>query len=264
MTVLVTGAWQNASNYFDEIICLGHEVVFMQNEKDELPVPYDSVDAVICNGLFLYHPIEKFSSLRYIQLTSAGYDRVPMDYVREKGIAIFNAGGVYSIPMAEFAVAGVLTLLKEIRFFSANQKLNNWEKHRSLIELFDKTVCIVGCGNVGTECAIRFNAFGCHVIGVDAFPRKDNHYKKMYPVEQLHTALKESEIVVLTLPLTDETYHLIDSNAFNAMKDGTILVNIARGAVIDSEALTNSLSNKLRGAVLDVFEQEPLDKNSPL
>ena len=243
---------------------MGHEVVFMQNEKDELPVPYDSVDAVICNGLFLYHPIEKFSSLRYIQLTSAGYDRVPMDYVREKGIAIFNAGGVYSIPMAEFAVAGVLTLLKEIRFFSANQKLNNWEKHRSLIELFDKTVCIVGCGNVGTECAIRFNAFGCHVIGVDAFPRKDNHYKKMYPVEQLHTALKESEIVVLTLPLTDETYHLIDSNAFNAMKDGTILVNIARGAVIDSEALTNSLSNKLRGAVLDVFEQEPLDKNSPL
>ena len=70
------------------------------------------MEGVVCNGLFLHHPIERFPNLRFIQLTSAGYDRVPMDIVREKGIEIHNARGVYSVPMAEFAVAGVLSVYK--------------------------------------------------------------------------------------------------------------------------------------------------------
>ena len=99
--------------------------------------------------LFLSHPIEKFTNLRYIQLTSAGFDRVPMEYVKVHNIEIRNARGVYSIPMAEFALCGVLQLYKQSRFFMENQKARTWEKHRRLLELSGKTVCIIGCGSVG-------------------------------------------------------------------------------------------------------------------
>ena len=171
MKLLITGAWNCTNDQLNQIESMGHSVLFMQNEKDVLPCAYEEVEGVVCNGLFLSHPIEKFSNLRFIQLTSAGFDRVPMEYVKTHGIEIHNARGVYSIPMAEFALCGVLQLYKQSRFFLENQKQGRWEKHRGILELYGKTVCIVGCGNVGTECAKRFQAFGCNVLGVDLFPR---------------------------------------------------------------------------------------------
>ena len=264
MNLLVTGAWNCTPEQLQCIENLGNKIFFLQNEKDELPLAYEDVEGVICNGLFLHHPIEKFRSLRYIQLTSAGFDRVPMDYVDDHHIKICNAMGVYSIPMAEFAVFGVLQLYKQGRFFSDHQRCRKWEKHRGLIELFGKTVCIVGCGSVGTECAMRFSALGCSVIGVDLFPREDAHYKTIYALDNLRGALEKSDVVVLTLPLTDETRHLIDKDVFEKMNNGSILVNIARGAIVDTDALINALKTKLFGAVLDVFEEEPLANDSPL
>lgn len=264
MKLLVTGAWNNASEYLDKLEEFGHKIVFMQNEKDELPCAYEEVEGVICNGLFLYHSIEKFSSLRYIQLTSAGFDRVPLDYIRAHGIKIYNARGVYSVPMAEFAVSGVLQLYKQSKFFYENQKMCVWEKHRSVLELFGKTVCIVGCGSVGTECAKRFSAFGCTIIGVDLYPREDSVYEKIYTLNSLKECLHKSDVVVLTLPLTEQTRHIINEECFAEMKDGSVLVNIARGSVVDENALLNALDEKLLGAILDVFEGEPLSKNNRL
>ena len=264
MKLLITGAWKCTSEQLNQIEAMGHSIVFMQNEKDELPCSYEEVEGVICNGLFLSHPIEKFTSLRYIQLTSAGFDRVPMDYVKSHGIEIHNARGVYSIPMAEFAISGVLQLYKQSRFFYGNQKKSVWEKHRGVLELYGKTVCIVGCGNVGTECAKRFQAFGCKVLGVDLYPREDNAYEKIYSLSSLDEALLQSDMVVLTLPLTEETRHMMNEQRFAKMKDGSVLVNIARGAVVDEQALLKALDEKLLGAVLDVFEEEPLSADNPL
>lgn len=263
MKLLITGAWQQAKNYIERIEQMGHEVCFLQNEKEELPCNPEEIEGIICNGLFLSHPIENFRNLRYLQLTSAGFDRVPMDYVKEHGIEIHNARGVYSIPMAEFAVAGVLELYKQSRFFTENQKKHKWEKHRGLQELYGKNVCIIGCGSVGNECAKRFQAFGCHVAGVDLFPREDENYQKIEGFHQLDTLLAEAEIVVLTLPLTEETYHLMNAERIEKLRDGAVLVNIARGAVIDTEALIPEM-DRLGGAVLDVFEEEPLGEDSPL
>ena len=264
MKLLVTGAWQCTREQLNTLAELGNSVVFMQNEKDELPCKAEEVEGVICNGLFLYHPIEKFLSLRYIQLTSAGFDRVPMDYVQAHGIKIYNARGVYSIPMAEFAICGVLQLYKQSNFFRENQKLRSWEKHRGLMELYGKTVGIVGCGNVGTECAKRFKAFGCKVLGVDLFPREDGNYEKIYPLEALNEILGLADVVVLTLPLTEETRSLMNAERFALMKTGSVLVNIARGAVVDKQALLEALAERLLGAVLDVFEEEPLPKADEL
>ena len=263
MNILITGAWNDGKNCMDEIKAMGHQVVFMQYEKDALPCAYDWVEGVVCNGLFLSHPIENFSNLRYIQLTSAGFDRVDMSYVTAHGIEIHNARGVYSIPMAEFALCGVLQLYKQAAFFRENQRQHLWEKHRGLSELCGKQVLIVGCDSVGNECAKRFAAFGCRVTGVDLFPREDSLYDNILPLEQLDEALKTMDVVVLTLPLTEQTKHLLNEKRFDSLKSSAVLVNIARGAIVDTGVLLRHIDH-IGGVVLDVFEEEPLPESSPL
>lgn len=263
MNLLLTGAFDWTEKELNMLRERGHEVVFMQQEKSPLPCEAGWIEGIIGNGIFLSHPIEQFTSLRYIQLTSAGFDRVPMDYVKQHGIEIHNARGVYSIPMAEFALCGVLQLYKQSRYFYENQKARKWEKHRGLLELFGKNVCIVGCGSVGTECAKRFKAFGCSLVGVDIKPYPNEIYDTMLPLDSLDEALMQADVTVLTLPLTDETKHLMNKTRFSCLKECTVIVNIARGAVVDTEAMIEALP-KIGGAVLDVFEEEPLDEHSPL
>jgi len=264
MKLLITGAFTSDKTQLNEIAKLGHDVVFMQNESDPLPIGAAEIEGVICNGLFLHHKIGQFCSLKYIQLTSAGFDRVPMDYVKEHNIKIFNARGVYSVPMAEFALCGVLQLYKKSEFFSKNQKAHNWEKQRNVLELFGKTVCIVGCGSVGTECAKRFAALGCKIMGVDICPYENDSFEKIYPLDEIDRVLPECDVVLLTLPLTESTKHLFCAQRLAKIKRGAVLVNIARGAVVETNALIAALGDNLGGAVLDVFETEPLDNNSPL
>lgn len=266
MILLLTGAiaWSNEQKL--ELINMGHEIIYVQDERiplKEQGINPSIIEGIICNGLFLYNDIKDFKNLRYIQLTSAGYDRVPMDYIKKNKIEIYNSRGVYSIPMAEYAVCGVLQLYKKSPFFYDNQRQHLWEKNRNILELFGKTVCIIGCGSVGTECAKRFKAFGCHVVGVDLYPRMDVHYDSMENIESLDVVLPESDVVVLTLPLLDETRHLINRKRLKLLKKTAILVNISRGVIVDTDALIDVLPN-LGGAVLDVFEEEPLPKNSLL
>ena len=263
MHLLITGAWREAERYIPELEQKGHETVFLQWEQDRLPCAYEWVEGTICNGLFLHHPIESFPNLRFIQLTSAGYDRVDLDSVKERGIEIHNAKGVYSIPMAEFAVSGVLQLYKQSLAFAENQKARCWEKCRGLRELYGKTVCIVGCGSVGTECAKRFRAFGCRVLGVNRTTRNDLNYERIVGMEQLSRVLAEADIVLLTLPLDESTVHLMNTERFAKLKNDAVLVNLSRGALIDTEAFLQAISS-LGGAVLDVFEEEPLSADSPL
>ena len=264
MNILITGAWNNWEPSRKALEAMGHHISFLQQEKDALPVACDWVEGVICNGLFLHHEADLFPNLRYVQLTSAGFDRIPADQLRARGVHLYNARGVYSVPMAESALAGVLQLYKQSRFFTENQRMHQWEKHRGLLELAGKTVCILGCGSVGTECAKRFQAFGCRVIGIDLYPAENPCYSQMLHLDALDTILPQADIAVLTLPLTEQTRHLINADRLAAMRPGAILVNIARGAVADTEALIHALEDHLGGAVLDVFETEPLQENSPL
>ena len=263
MNLLITGAWQQANEYIAQIE-KNHSVKFLAWEKEKLPCEPAWVEGIIGNGIFLSHPIKSFTNLRYIQLTSAGFDRVPMEYVKERGIKICNARGVYSIPMAEYALYSVLALYKKGSTFFENQKRHSWEKERNLKELYGQTVCVFGCGSVGSECAKRFEAMGCSVIGVDPFVRENKYFSRIFHTDDSFEALKQSDVVIVTLPLTDETRHMFNKNLFDAMKNEAILVNIARGALVDSNALIEALSIKLYGAVLDVFEEEPLPESSPL
>ena len=265
MKLLITGAWKYTSKQLNCLKSFGNEILFLNNESDKLPNDALDVDGIRCNGLFLYHDIRNFKKLRYIQLTSAGYDRVPMDYIKEKQIKIYNAKGVYSIPMAEFTICGVLQLLKHSYALMHKKDICEWEKERNLGELFGKKICIIGCGSVGTEVAKRFSAFGCEIVGVDLFTRKDNHYSIIYHIDEIEKPLTQADIIVLTLPLTEKTKYLINKDKIKFMKRNAILVNIARGQIINTVDLLDALNkNYIFGAVLDVFETEPLDKESPL
>lgn len=265
MKLLLTGAFKYTDEQIKYFKSLGHDIIFVQDERARLDFDVSDIEGVICNGLFLYNNIEEFRNLKYIQLTSAGLDRVPMDYINKHGIKVFNARGVYSVPMAEFALCGVLQLYKNSRFFYEKQKQHKWEKNRSLLELTDKNVLIVGAGNIGSEVAKRFRAFDANVIGVDLFSSDNPNFKEIYSLDELDNQLKTADVVVLTLPLTSDNEGFFNYEKFCLMKNNAVFVNIARGKLVSQSDVIFALEEgKIAGAVLDVFEEEPLDDSSPL
>lgn len=265
MKLLLTGAFKYTDEQIEYIKSLGHDIVLVQDERVRLNFDVSDIEGVICNGLFLYNDIEQFRGLKYIQLTSAGLDRVPLDYTREHNIKIFNARGVYSVPMAEFALTGILELIKQSRFFYENQKKCIWEKSRTLGELSGKTALIVGAGNIGAEVAKRLKAFDMMVIGVDITNDERPYFDKVELLDNLDEQLKNADIVVLTLPLMDSTRGMFNKSKFDLMKNSAIFVNIARGPLVVETDLVKALEDKkISGAVLDVFDTEPLDESSPL
>lgn len=262
MNVLVTGAFQLNSEELAALEAAGHKVFLHPDERTPVEQP-ERYEAVVCNGLFLYNPIGSFTNLRLIQLTSAGLDRVPLDYVRAHGIELHNAAGVYSVPMAEFAIGGILQLYKQSSFFAANQAQHKWEKHRGLLELSGKRVCILGCGDVGREIAKRLKAFGCRITGVNRTVRVLPDFDEVLPLDKLAETAAACDILVCCIALTPETRSIVSEEIFGRLHDGVIFVNVARGALADEATLTKWLQSGGR-AVLDVFEEEPLPESSPL
>jgi phosphoglycerate dehydrogenase-like enzyme len=188
-----------------------------------------------------------------------------MDYIASHGIEFHNARGVYSDPIAEFAIGGILDLYKLSRAFDREQKEHVWNLRRVLPELTDKNVLIVGAGSIGTAFARRLQAFDCHVTGLARTAGVREHYDQVLPMEQLDDCLPQADIVILCLPNNGETRHVMDRARFAKMKPGALFVNIARGALVEEQALAEALtSGRLAGAVLDVFEVEPLPDDSGL
>lgn len=262
MNILVTSAFQLNSEELAALEAAGHKVFLHPDERASVEQP-ERYEAVVCNGLFLYNSIERFTNLRLIQLTSAGLDRVPLDYIRAHGIELHNAAGVYSIPMAEFAVCGILQIYKQSRFFAANQAQHKWEKHRGLLELSGKRVCILGCGDVGREIAKRLKAFGCRITGVNRTARALPDFDEILPLDKFPDAAAVCDILICCIALTPETRGIVSKEVFDHLPVGAIFVNIARGALADEAALTAWLQSGGH-AVLDVFEEEPLPEDSSL
>lgn len=265
MNLLLTGCFNYTESQKQKLASLGYRIYFVQQEKEALPLAATDVDATVCNGLFLTHNIEEFSQLKFIQLTSAGFDRVPVDYIKTKGIALHNARGVYSVPMAEWALFRVLEHYKQGWFFKNEQENYRWTKHRGLRELAGSRVAVVGAGNVGQEVAKRFGALGCHVTGFDIHTNNTPFFNEMALTTSLLERIGAYDVVVITAPLLPSTRGLISCDVMKGMKENATLVNIARGGLIDQDALAKVLcERKDLFAALDVFENEPLEEDSPL
>lgn len=265
MNLLLTGCFKYTKEQFESLRSLGYNIYFIQQENEKLPLPASKFDATVCNGLFLSHNIDDFTNLKFIQLTSTGFDRVPVDKIEGCQVQLFNARGVYSIPMAEWTVFRVLEHYKQGWFFKQEQTDRRWTKHRGLREIAGSKVAVVGAGNVGQEVAKRFHAFGTKTTGFDIHTNETPFFDKMVLTSSLKEMIGEFDIVVVTAPLFPSTLHLISREVLMSMKENAVLVNIARGGLIDEPDMCECLRKRPDlFAALDVFETEPLAEESQL
>ena len=267
MIILFTGSFQPSFEHISRLEQHDIEVLYLRDErvnlKKSLNIDVSLIDAIVCNSLFLYNNIVEFANLKFIQLISAGFDRIDLDYCNEFGISVYSAKGVYSIPMAEWVILKILEIYKNTSFFIYNQKKKLWKKDRNLLELYGKTATIVGYGDIGKETAKRLKAFGVHINAVDTYLTNADYCDQSYLINDIEVPLSKSDIVILTLPLNEHTHHMFSDKLFYAIKDNAVLTNVSRGAIIDENSLIKYIG-KFRGVALDVFEEEPLNVNSLL
>jgi phosphoglycerate dehydrogenase-like enzyme len=203
------------------------------------------------------------SRLRWVHTISAGVDHVLFPEMDETDLVLTNASGVFSVPIAETVLTYMLAVVKRMPEFVEQQREHRWENLR-LRELRAATVGIVGLGEIGTEVARLCRAFGMYVLGLRRRRRPNEHADEVLVSSQLYDLLARSDFVIVCAPLTDETRGLIGADELAAMKPDAWLINIARGAIVDEGALLKALQEqRIGGACLDVFVQEPQPDDSP-
>ncbi|WP_042429366.1 2-hydroxyacid dehydrogenase [Streptacidiphilus anmyonensis] len=202
--------------------------------------------------------IPHLPSLRVVQTLTAGMDDV-LPHV-PAGVVACNARGLHDASTAELAVTLVLASLRGVPHFTRLQDQGRWsqEFHESLA---DKTVLILGYGSIGRALAARLEPFECDVVRV---ARRARPEEEVHGAQELAALLPSADVVVLLTPLTPESRHLVDAGFLSRMKDGALLVNVARGPVVDTEALLGELATRRLRAALDVTDPEPLPADHPL
>ena len=213
--------------------------------------------------------LELLPNLRWIQTTSAGVGPMIKDLgLAETDIIVTTSSGIHAKPLAEFAFAVMLDWTKEFPRLRADQAAHRWERYCAG-ELDGRTLTVVGPGRIGREVGRLGKAFGMRTIGIaaraDGMRAPSPEFDELHDRSGLHAVLGQSDFVVICTPHTPDTEDLIDAAAIAAMKPGIVLVNIARGIVIDEAAMIEALrSGHIAFAGLDVFRTEPLPGDSPL
>ncbi|PTX60704.1 phosphoglycerate dehydrogenase-like enzyme [Melghirimyces profundicolus] len=208
--------------------------------------------------------IPRLSNLRWVHVISAGVELLPFDALKKRKVMVTNSRGIHAIPMGEYALAVILQWTRRLHQFVDRQRERKWDRSLRVSELAGKTVAILGAGAIGRGIAKRLKAFDVTVLGMNTSGTPMDGFDEMAGPEELKSILKRSDFVVVTLPLTHQTRGLIGEEELGWMKPTACLINMARGAVVDEEALLNALTHRrIGGAVLDVFEQEPLPKEHP-
>jgi phosphoglycerate dehydrogenase-like enzyme len=208
-------------------------------------------------------------NLRWVQGSMAGAGEVAVKAgLGETDVVVTTASGIYSGPLAEFVLMAMLQHAKQLDHLRRDKAEKVW-RQGAVGGLERKTLCVVGMGSIGQAIARRARPFGMRVVGVKRTVRDQDEAwgfaDELYPTAELHAALGEADYVAVTLPGTPETRHLLDAEAFAAVKQDAYFVNVGRGAVVDEAALVGALEGGcLSGAALDVFEVEPLPGESPL
>lgn len=204
--------------------------------------------------------------VRWIQASSSGIG----EWVRRLGIVdapivATNAAGIHAVPLAEFVVFAMLYFAKNWPRMAMEQQAHHWERC-AIDTLAGKTLGIIGTGKVGREVARMAKPFGLRILGVRRVPSDDEgDFDAMCASSGVMNVLRESDYVVLSVPHTSETVGLIGRQQLAEMRATSVLINIARGSVVDETALVEALqAGRLRGAALDVVTSEPLAEDSPL
>lgn len=244
---------------------VGQDIICIQKEKvscEEL----DTIEVLVCRDRDLTEEfIEKCTNLKMIFVVSAGVERVPFAFVREKGILVANAAGICDDSISDYVLGTMLAFSCKIYDCVLYKEQSYWKPYLYTNTLRGKNLTIVGTGRIGKAICLKAKAFGLNVTGIRRNVKPEDGFDRIDSIANLDRILPESDYVVSTVPLTEETYHLFDSDKFTKMKESAVFINISRGKVVDEAALLCALKKKnIYGAALDVFETEPLPKESKL
>jgi phosphoglycerate dehydrogenase-like enzyme len=246
----------------------GHSLVVCDTrgmaDADLIPVVKDADVLLLSNRPLSGNVIKACPKLKLICVAFTGIDHVDQETCKSRGIVIHNAAGYAVHAVSELAIGLMIALLRRIIPADAKTRTAGTNGEAAGHELFGKTLGVIGCGHIGLQVARLANAFGCHVLGFDPHVFKvDDVSMEQVELEEL---LSRSDIVTLHLPLMPETRGFIGEVQLTKLKPSAILINTARGRIVEQAALVEALTQKrLAGAGLDVFDLEPpLPANHPI
>lgn len=241
-----------------------HQFIYTENPEEGMSaLPEADVLVAFGNGVS-EETIDRAPRLKWIHVMSAGVDRLPFEKLTARNLLVTNVKGIHAIPMAEYTFAVLLQIVRRLHELAVAEREKRWDNKLRVTELWGQTLGIIGVGAIGKELARRAHIFGMRTLGVNTDGRAVEEVDEVFSLHELKAVLSASDFVVLTVPLTPKTRHLIDRDALEAMKDTAYLINIARGAIVDEQALLQALEQKrIAGAVLDVFKEEPLPGSHP-
>ncbi len=209
--------------------------------------------------------LDRADTLQWVQAVSSGVDAYPLERLREAGIVLTNGAGIHGEPIAEQILGYLLMFERRLHTARDQQSRRTWQRYQ-VGELHGKTLGVIGVGAVGTRLAEVLEPFSMDVIGVRRqHKRVPSGFDDVVSSDELFDVLPRVDYLVLACPLTDETRGMIGHEELGIMDSSAVLINIARGSVVDQDALVGQLQSRgLRGAALDVFKDEPLPPDSTL
>jgi D-3-phosphoglycerate dehydrogenase len=211
--------------------------------------------------------LERAQSLKVIGRAGVGVDNVDIEAASRKGVIVLNAPTGNTLAATEHTLAMMLGAVRRLPFAHSSLEHGEWDRKKFMgTQLYKKTLGIVGLGRIGSEVARRALSFDMSIVAYDPYIKREKAEKVgVELVENLEELLERSDIITFHVPLTEETAGMVSGKEFSVMRDKVVLINCARGGVVDENALASSLERgKVSMAAVDVFSKEPLPKNSPL
>ncbi len=247
-----------------EIIKLGYDVDFYDEKILDKKIYANDYDVLLCYDPFRYLEFSENSCLKAIITSSTGVNQIPSFLLEKRDIQIANNHGGYAIPIAEWVVMSILLGLKNYPAIEQKKKEKIWKIERDTLEAEGKKVLFLGAGRIAVESANRLRAFNFELTAYRKSDKQDPSFDKIITFDTLDDAIKTSDVIVVCLPDTQETKNFVDKDKIEMMKDDAIFINVARGTIVDEKSLLNAIDGgKFRFLALDVFEKEPLSKDSP-
>lgn len=248
---------------FQKVRELGYEVIYYPEGTVANNEDTNSADILVTYNPFKTLDISKMYNLKYIQTSSVGVDQIPKEKLLGRDIVIANNKGGYSIPISEWIVMYILQIYKNSMKFHEQQKDKKWKMSFDITEMSEKRIGFLGTGTIATEGAKRLKAFGVEIWGVNTTGSKKEYFDKCFSRAEIDNIFRDCDVVICTIPATKDTIGMINKEKFKIMKKGSIFINVGRGNIVNEDDLINYI-DKFKGVALDVFQSEPLSKESKL
>ncbi len=257
------------SPHLDRLEPYGDVVVFTdrpESVEEKIKRAADADILINSRGIVKWYAdvLKHLPNLKMISLCSIGTDMIDLDEAKKRGIVVCNQPGRTAPVVAEHSFGLMFALAKRAAFMTAGMKAGKWHRMDN-VYLQGKTLGIVGTGHIGSEMARLANAIGMNVIAWTYNPSVERAKQLGIKYVTLEDLLRMSDVVSLHVKLTEESYHLIGENELTKMKPNALIINVARGQVLDTDALVRALNKgQIAGAAVDVYDQEPPPKDHPL